>query len=1006
MNINTRHRKKRVSRAEAIGTFILLCFTCALLWATGSFGLVSYDRHALPMAVEPRSDPYLMLKKTDPSLFNLNSFFNEKAPRFDIDVEPEFIETLNASVPTEAICRKIRYKKVPVNSILINGTEARGENWVRYRGFCFPHWLGEQKSIKVSLDKKYRGYDTVNLNAFQTDASLFDMWSGQLMSTSGGLASRIGLAELYVNGEYSGMRQMVENLDQNLARNQSIPKGMFVRELTHASLGHGINKATPYGNFNDIEAKWKKNSRKSASWDEFLDFQKSIFDGVRRHESAWEEKIDLDHYINYLAIQIITGTHHQNNHNIPVLLPGKSSSTPSGPIIPVGYDFGAPSAAIISRNVPSGEQVLGYSQNWLTDLIWSSEDKRTMIDKRVVEILLAQNPDELYSKIAERVKDLMQDEILEEHLDLIDRTEAKIHARMEVLRQGYLLPTANITPGWKTQESFQIYINGMGSFWIEFDQARRKCDENYVHASIRFGRTRKRSPLSECVDGRVKPKRVLVSETLIERDNIKHSRSHNTRFMIGGLLMTVSKGDAEFTRMDLTSNNLSEYSRGLVPKKYFGVPVKENWPFKITVNQKTKVLSLGQNAKIRKFEENGGVVTLRNISPNDRRLPFKRLSKANASFTYESSDGLAFKTLNPLLCWEIEQDSSCFEINETFLGGFKKKPVLRASLESQASNFTRENAKTCDNKITFKDQTYYVAEPLSIGQNCEVEFSPGTSFEFGPGASLVIEGPASFPNKGTVSFTGRNGGTWGGVVFVGQKQLHVQNVFMSNSTEFTWNDRYFTGALNILNVETSTIRNSIFKNIDADDGLNVRGGVSTITGNIFEKNRDGLDMDLGTGLVKGNIFLDHLDDGIDLGSAGPIDIRDNIIIGSGDKGVSVGEESNVIVSNNILAHNNIGLANKDGSIAALSGNFYRKNNIGVSVYKKNINAADGNPVDGESFFKDNNVDYKFGGENSTSLELVKTYNSDQNESDLLNQILSPIICESCADYSKSVRDRL
>ena len=165
-------------------------------------------------------------------------------------------------------------------------------------------------------------------------------------------------------------------------------------------------------------------------------------------------------------------------------------------------------------------------------------------------------------------------------------------------------------------------------------------------------------------------------------------------------------------------------------------------------------------------------------------------------------------------------------------------------------------------------------------------------------------------------------------------------------------------------------------------------------------------MDLGTGLVKGNIFLDHLDDGIDLGSAGPIDIRDNIIIGSGDKGVSVGEESNVIVSNNILAHNNIGLANKDGSIAALSGNFYRKNNIGVSVYKKNINAADGNPVDGESFFKDNNVDYKFGGENSTSLELVKTYNSDQNESDLLNQILSPFICESCADYSKSVRGRL
>ena len=629
-----------------------------------------------------------------------------------------------------------------------------------------------------------------------------------------------------------------------------------------------------------------------------------------------------------------------------------------------------------------------------------------MIDQRIVEILLEQTPDELYSKIASRVKYLMRDEISDEHLQTIEQTEDRIHSRIEFLRESYLLPKANITPNWKKKGNFQIYLDGMGSYWLEFKTANSRCDESFVHANIEIGRTRQRQALSKCVNGRLKSRRVLVSEKLIERKEIKLTKSSNNRFMLGGLLLTVRQGDVVFKDMTLTNNNLTAFSQTKLPKKYMKIPVKENWPFRIKVDPKTKVVSLGTNAQIREFENNGGAVTFRNVIPNSGRLPFKRQSKQAAAFSYTPSDKLAYKTLGPLICWTLEDDSSCFEINEAFLGGFKNKPAAPVKPAAQRNTFTRQIANACDASFTFEAQTYHIPQSVSVSKNCAIAFTSNASLVFGPGASLVIEGPATFPDTGTISFTGLDGGSWGGVVFKGQKEMHIQNIFMSHSTEFTWNDRYFTSAMNLLNVEKSSIKNSIFRNIDADDALNVRGGVSTITQNIFEKNRDGLDMDLGTGLVSGNIFIDHLDDGIDLGSAGPIDIRNNVIIGSGDKGVSVGEESSVIVSSNILFGNNIGLANKDGSQAALNDNFYRKNNIGLSVYKKNVGAADVSPVDGKSFFKDNNVDFKREDKNITSSKLVKPYGADEDERRLLEEILSSFTCDACEDYTKKVRGRL
>ena len=188
-----------------------------------------------------------------------------------IDVNPEFISSMDSAIPAEK-CSKVRHKKVPVNNISINGKDISGKSWIRYRGFCDTHWRTKQKSIKVDLGSDYNGYSKLNLNAIETDKILFEVWAGQLLSESSGIASRVSFAEVFINGNYDGVRFLVENIDSDLLSNFQLDKGEIYREITWAYMGHGPSKYNtdidfkPYRNIDSLKEYWKKNSRKNKPW--------------------------------------------------------------------------------------------------------------------------------------------------------------------------------------------------------------------------------------------------------------------------------------------------------------------------------------------------------------------------------------------------------------------------------------------------------------------------------------------------------------------------------------------------------------------------------------------------------------------------------------------------------------------------------------------------------------------------------------------------------------------
>ena len=107
-----------------------------------------------------------------------------------------------------------------------------------------------------------------------------------------------------------------------------------------------------------------------------------------------------------------------------------------------------------------------------------------------------------------------------------------------------------------------------------------------------------------------------------------------------------------------------------------------------------------------------------------------------------------------------------------------------------------------------------------------------------------------------MSFRGVKNEFWKGLIIDGGQngpsdKTIVQNCEFSNSNEFFVNGNRYVWALTIENAKRAEIKRFFANN--SDDGLNVKGGVSEISENVFIGNRDGIDVDDGTTVISNNL---------------------------------------------------------------------------------------------------------------------------------------------------------
>lgn len=215
----------------------------------------------------------------------------------------------------------------------------------------------------------------------------------------------------------------------------------------------------------------------------------------------------------------------------------------------------------------------------------------------------------------------------------------------------------------------------------------------------------------------------------------------------------------------------------------------------------------------------------------------------------------------------------------------------------------------------------------------------GAELRLGPGAALICFGPILAEGKPEAPVTVVPDGAipWNVIATVESKaasvfrHVHVQG---GGSLEGSRHQGiYFTGALAIHHGDL-VMEHCRITDCPAEDGLNVKNGHVSLRDSEFVGNAgDGVDLDFITGEVTRCVFLANGGDGLDFSGA-KATVEHSRFERSADKGISVGEQSQVTVFHSQFLGNTIGLASKDLSNAIIEQCRLLENKLAVAAYRK------------------------------------------------------------------------
>ena len=228
--------------------------------------------------------------------------------------------------------------------------------------------------------------------------------------------------------------------------------------------------------------------------------------------------------------------------------------------------------------------------------------------------------------------------------------------------------------------------------------------------------------------------------------------------------------------------------------------------------------------------------------------------------------------------------------------------------------------------------------PTSVSK---LTIAVGSILNLGPGVSIFSYAPIQA--KGTAAFPIQikrqyPASPWGVIVIVDRQDnlSEFEHVQVSGGSTAYVNGIYVSGQLSFYSSDVK-ISNSEFSQASGDDSLNVKKARVEITDSIFYDNGfDAIDLDWVTPKSKivGNHFFANGNDAMDISGSAML-IKNNKVMSSGDKCISVGEHSDALIENNLFKSCNIGIAVKDLSAPEIKNNTIIDNkDQGVGVYQK------------------------------------------------------------------------
>lgn len=238
-----------------------------------------------------------------------------------------------------------------------------------------------------------------------------------------------------------------------------------------------------------------------------------------------------------------------------------------------------------------------------------------------------------------------------------------------------------------------------------------------------------------------------------------------------------------------------------------------------------------------------------------------------------------------------------------------------------------------DSLLTFNSGEYSIDKLLYIPANYEVVFQEGTEIDLINRGGIIINASCTMNGgeKG-IKFTSSDTTSIGVTILEAEKTV-VRNVEITNFGCLNYKGWVLTGAFTIYNSEVEIDGLRIDGNT-CEDALNtIRCNFNIQNLSISNTHSDGFDSDFCDGVFKKSSFESTGNDCIDF-SGSNVEISDIDIKNCGDKGISGGERSHLVVRNINIDGALTGIASKDQSVVEATNIKIANVEFGVATFRK------------------------------------------------------------------------
>ena len=255
----------------------------------------------------------------------------------------------------------------------------------------------------------------------------------------------------------------------------------------------------------------------------------------------------------------------------------------------------------------------------------------------------------------------------------------------------------------------------------------------------------------------------------------------------------------------------------------------------------------------------------------------------------------------------------------------KKKATFKNLNESKYVTKISDNEYFINSDLTIKENTL-------IDKNQKFTLKKNKSINIINSSSLFIEGDFIFLND-EENYTAISSTDSTGSLVFNNNNFDLKNIIFANLSKPNLENYILYGGVNFINSNLK-LENIIIKNSKNEDGINIINSNSELTNIFFNNiNADALDVDFGEINFK-NIHCEDIgNDCLDVSGANVY--GENLTsINVSDKGLSVGEKSNIKIKNMKFFSNHIALAVKDGSSAFLDNIKLKENVYDIALFNK------------------------------------------------------------------------